>query len=318
MTIREIASIVGVSPAAVSLVINHKKGVSDETRQRVQNVLDEYGYAPPAQKQKQKRTKLTLLKYRKHGIAIEENQGFIASITDQIESECRRFGFQLTMCNCEPGTAEVTITEMMIDPPAGVIMIGTELSESEYQILDLFTVPVVVLDNNVRYQNIDSVVIANNQIATSAVQYLYDLGYRDIGYYKFNLPVHNCEERYLGYVQECNRLGLSIPDPIPLMPTLNGSYKDMKKLLQNGYVPHGAVVADNDTVAIGAVKAIREAGYNIPEDISIIGIDDIPFSAVTMPALTTMRISRETAQDSWSNKQKETTYAGWTSNRNGG
>lgn len=51
-------------------------------------------------------------------------------------------------------------------------------------------------------------------------------------------------------------------------------------------------IADNDTVAIGAIKAIREAGYSIPEDISIVGFDDIPFSAVTMPALTTMRISR--------------------------
>ena len=58
------------------------------------------------------------------------------------------------------------------------------------------------------------------------------------------------------------------------------------------YVPHGAVVADNDSVAIGAIKAIREAGYSIPEDVSIVGFDDIPFSAVTMPALTTMRISR--------------------------
>ncbi len=58
------------------------------------------------------------------------------------------------------------------------------------------------------------------------------------------------------------------------------------------YIPHGAVVCDNDTIAIGAIKAIREAGYSIPEDISIIGFDDIPFSATTMPALTTMRISR--------------------------
>ena len=58
------------------------------------------------------------------------------------------------------------------------------------------------------------------------------------------------------------------------------------------YVPHGAVVADNDTIAIGAIKAIREAGYSIPEDLSIVGFDDIPFSAATMPALTTMRISR--------------------------
>ena len=78
-----------------------------------------------------------------------------------------------------------------------------------------------------------------------------------------------------------------------LKPTVDGAFEDMKRLIKSGeYVPHGAAIADNDTVAIGAIKAIREAGYSIPEDISIVGFDDIPFSAVTMPALTTMRISR--------------------------
>ena len=293
MTIREIASIAGVSPAAVSLVINNKKGVSDETRRRVQSVIDEYGYAASWQKRKVKRFRLMVLKFRAHGVAMEENQGFIASIIDQIESECRRFAFDLVMCNCEAKTAETTIRELMADPPDGVIMMGTELTEADYPLLDLFTVPVVVLDNNIQRGNVDSVVMANGQIMANAVRYLYDLGYREIGYFKFNLPVHNCEERYQGYLQELERLGLTPPAPVRLMPTLNGAYEDMKRLLKSGeYVPGGAVVADNDTVAIGAVKAIREAGYSIPDDLSIIGIDDIPFSAVTMPALTTMRISR--------------------------
>lgn len=127
----------------------------------------------------------------------------------------------------------------------------------------------------------------------NVVHYLYDLGYREIGYFKFTQPVNNCDERYEGYLAELERLGLPAPEPIWLKPTVDGAFEDMKNLIKNGaYVPHGAVVADNDTVAIGAVKAIREAGYSIPEDMSIIGFDDIPFSAVTMPALTTMRISR--------------------------
>lgn len=97
----------------------------------------------------------------------------------------------------------------------------------------------------------------------------------------------------MGYRREMERLGLSVPPPVRITPTLKGAYLDMKRLLDDGkYVPHGAAVADNDTVAIGVMKAIREAGYRIPEDISIIGVDDIPFSAMTMPALTTMRISR--------------------------
>ena len=161
MTIREIAAIAGVSPAAVSLVMNNKKGVSEETRRRVMSVVEECGYAPALQKKKVERFRLMVLKFRAHGIALEENQGFIASIIDRIESECRRFAFDLIMCNCEAKTAAATIRELMQNPPDGVIVIGTELREPDYPLLKLFTVPVVVLDNNIILDNIDSVVMAN-------------------------------------------------------------------------------------------------------------------------------------------------------------
>ncbi|NLI22747.1 MAG: LacI family transcriptional regulator [Clostridiales bacterium] len=295
MTIREIANLAGVSPAAVSLVINNKKGVSEETRRRVQTVIEENNYIVPGQKRtgKPKRFRLCVIKFRTHGIALEENQGFIASIIDQIESECRHYGYDLAMVNCEVATATETLTELMTAPPDGVILMGTELSDNDYKLLDLITVPIVVLDHSMRDMHVDSVVMDNETISAEAVRYLYGLGYRDIGYVCFSLPISNCLERYHGYQREMERLGLPIPEPIRIMPTLSGSYKDMKRLLETGeYVPHGAAVADNDTVAIGVMKAVREAGYNIPEDFSIIGVDDIPFSAMTMPALTTMRISR--------------------------
>ena len=295
MTIREIANLAGVSPTAVSLVINKKKGVSEETRQRVQAVIEEHNYVVPGQKRssKPKRFRLCVVKFRTHGIAIEENQGFIASIIDQIERECRYYGYDLAMVNCEVATAADTLKEVMESPPDGVILMGTELSEADYKLLDILSVPTVVMDNSMRDLHVDSVVMDNESISAEAVRYLYSLGYRDIGYLRFSLPIRNCEERYQGYLREMEKLGLSVPAPINIMPTLNGSYKDMKRILEeDGYVPHGACVADNDTVAIGVMKAIREAGYRIPEDVSIIGVDDIPFSAMTMPALTTMRISR--------------------------
>ena len=213
MTIREIAAIAGVSPAAVSLVMNNKKGVSEETRRRVMSVVEECGYAPALQKKKVERFRLMVLKFRAHGIALEENQGFIASIIDRIESECRRFAFDLIMCNCEAKTAAATIRELMQNPPDGVIVIGTELREPDYPLLKLFTVPVVVLDNNIILDNIDSVVMANRALMANVVHYLYDLGYREIGYFKFTQPVNNCDERYEGYLAELERLGLTAPNP---------------------------------------------------------------------------------------------------------
>lgn len=293
MTIREIALLTGVSPAAVSLVINGKKGVSEETRKRVRRAIDEYGYVAPVQKRRTKKFRLVVVKFLTHGIAIEENQGFVGAIIDQIESECRRFSYDLVMCNCEAKTAEATFRELMATPPDGLILMGTELGDADREVLNLLTVPMVVLDNSMQYDNVDSVVMANASISAAATKYLYSLGHRQIGYFKFILPIRNCKERYEGYLQELERLGLQPPEPVLLMPTLNDAYEGMKKLLESGaYVPGGAVVADNDTVAIGAIKAIQEAGFSIPEDMSIIGVDDIPFSAINMPALTTMRISR--------------------------
>lgn len=293
MTIREIATIAGVSPATVSLVINNKKGVSSETRRRIQSVMEECGYVPAPTKKKIERFRLMVIKYRAHGIGLEENQGFVASIIDRIESECRRFAFDLIMCNCEAKTAETTIRELMESRPDGVILIATELCKADYGLFRFFTVPVVVLDNNILLENVDSVVMANKELMAKLVRYLYNLGHREISYFKFTQPVNNCDERYEGYLEELERLGLKAPDPVFLKPTVDGAFEDMKQLITTGaYIPHGAVVADNDTVAIGAIKAIREAGYSIPDDISIVGFDDIPFSAVTMPALTTMRISR--------------------------
>ena len=151
-----------------------------------------------------------------------------------------------------------------------------------------------MLDNDVHYGQVDSVVMSNVSIAMDATQYLQELGHREIGYFRFALPIHNCQDRYRGYLAAMEKAGLPVPEPVPLSPTLNGAYEDMKKLLAEGkYVPRGAAVADNDSIAIGAVKAILEAGYRIPEDLSIIGVDDIPYSAVMMPPLTTMRVSRK-------------------------
>lgn len=293
MTIREIAVKAGVSPAAVSLVINNKKGVSEETRKRILAVMEEVGYSPAARRKGEQPLKIVVLKYRVHGIAFEENQGFIASIVDRIESECRHHGYDLMMYNCEPSTAAATIRDMMNIPPDGVILIATELPQEDFPLLDQINVPLVALDQNVVHPNADCVVMDNVNLMARLVEYLVGCGHREIGYFKFSKAVRNCDERYQGYLAALEKLGLDTPEPVYLKPTVDGAFEDLAGMIRDGtYVPHGAVVCDNDTIAIGAIKAIREAGYSIPEDISIIGFDDIPFSATTMPALTTMRISR--------------------------
>lgn len=293
MTIREIAAIAGVSPAAVSLVINEKKGVSEQTRDHVKKILQEHNYVPVPQAKKASRCSIRFIKYTTHGMAVEENQGFIASIIDKIESECRRYSYNLIMCGCDNSTIKETFDMIAKDPLDGVILLGTEFDASQLDMLKKIDTPLIVIDNSMQYQNVDSVVMANQCIAATAVKYLYGLGHRKIGYFQTNANLSNFTERYAGYLQELCNLGLTPPEPVLLTPTLKGAYADMKKLLEEGsYKPDGAVLAGNDSIAIGAAKALQEAGYRIPNHISIIGVDDIPFSSMTVPPLTTMRVSR--------------------------
>lgn len=295
ITVREIASQAGVSPATVSLVLNNKKGVSEQTRRRVQQVLDYHDYKPSPVRRRQNHFRLVIIKYRTHGMALEENQGFIASIIDQMEQECRRLDFHLIMRNCDAQHVDACIADIQQDPPDGIILVGTELSREDYWVLDRLQVPLVVLDNSMQFEKWDSVVMDNEGIMRTAVLHLYELGHRQIGYFKSSRQINNLDERYAGYLLTMKELGLPVPEPTELATTLNGAYRDMKQLIETGrYQPHGAAVADNDSIAIGAAKAIQEAGYSIPRDLSIIGVDDIPYSAITTPALSTVRISRST------------------------
>ena len=294
MTIREIAALAGVSPAAVSIVLNKRKGVSDETRSHILHIIEEHNYKVPKLSGNKGRHRLVLVKYLAHGMGMEENKGFITSIVDQIESECRKNSFDLLMVNCNEANAETTLRSIMNNPPEGVILIATEMLEPSYSMLDIITVPLVVIDNGTKYKNIDTVVMANEDIGYNATSYMHSLGHEDIVYFKTSKQMHNCDERYEGYLKRLRELGLSAPQPVLLTASLNGAYQDMKRHIAKGtFIPKGAAVADNDTIAIGAIKAMQEAGYIVPDSISVIGVDDIPFGAVTMPALTTMRINRE-------------------------
>jgi LacI family transcriptional regulator len=293
MTVRKIAALAGVSPAAVSLVLNEKKGVGANTRDHVKRILKEYNYTPEPQTQKSNYRLIRLIKYRIHGMAVEENQGFTASIIDHIELECRRYRYDLVISGCTNETAEEAFRLTAHEPLAGVILLATEFDAANFDMLKLIKAPLVVLDHSMAGQNADSVVMANANISAAAVSYLYDLGHREIGYFLTSVPVSNFTERYKGYRDKLTELGLSPPEPVLLTPTLNGAYEEMKRLLADtAYAPRGAVLAGNDSIAIGAVRALHEAGYRIPGDISVIGVDDIPFSSMALPPLTTMRISR--------------------------
>lgn len=294
LTIREIAANLGVSPATVSIVLNDKVGVSDETRKRVKRYLTESKYTVPKERRRKSFGNVFLIKYTEHGMIVEENQGFIAAIIDQIQKDFTLQNINLTIVNCNHETLTVELDRVADQNPSGMILIASELNDSQIEKIEAFPAPVVVVDHSMRYHHIDSVVMANEAIAYNAVKYLYQIGYRSIGHLRSAVSISNFNERRIGFEAALESLGLTPKVTIPLTPTLEGAYGDMAEYLRAhpNPLPADAFFADNDAIAIGAIRALQEHGLNVPADVSVIGIDDIPFSAVNTPPLTTMRISR--------------------------
>lgn len=294
LTLKEFAVLAGVSPATVSLVLNNKPGVSESKRQEIRTLLDKYHYIPARRTQQTLSKNLLFLKYIKNGFLVDENIGFIASIMDSIEMECRKQGYALRIIVSQYNLEE-TVSSIDFSSICGVFVLGTELDESAYPVLKTIPVPYIVIDNNMPHFSCNAITMNNSEMVYEAVKHLSLLGFDEIGYLRSNMSIQNFKERAQAFYHSIENFSMRCTKEheFLLEPTMLGAYASMKQHLQKGLtVPH-CCFADNDTIAIGAIKALKEFHYKIPEDVCIIGFDDIRFAAVHSPSLSTMHVHKQ-------------------------
>ena len=296
MNVREIAKLADVSPATVSLVLNDRKGVSQTVRDRVRAVIKANNYEKPAWANKQNDAKtIIFVKYSSHGMLVEENAGFIAAIIEGIEVECIDRGMHLGQFGCNSGNLEQVVDKLKNTKFDGLILLGTEMAPEICKYFMTLGLPTVVVDSAMRYLPVDTVVMANERIVHQAVEYLFALGHREIGYLQSKAAISNFEDREEGFLKALKKRGLTLKpeNRFLLTPTLSGVYTDMKQALIGRKELPTAFFADNDTIALGAMKAMVEAGWKVPGDVSVIGVDDIIYAHMGNPPLTTMRVPRQ-------------------------
>ncbi len=292
ITIKEIAEIAGVSKATVSLALNNKGAVGEKTKQLVWDVANEHGYN---KKNFAVKKNLLFIKYIGNGAAIEHNGDFVARIVDAIEFASRELEYNLTIKNIDTGEFEKEIKSMRFENFEGVILLATELEASKGDLINQIPIPVIAVDNMFEDYDVDSVVMDNYGGIFTAVKYLYDSGHEEIGYIDSLIRFPNFEQRTIGYERALKKLGLIYREDYikHVQPNLEGAYSDMIEEIKRNDTMPTAFVAANDTIAIGAMKALKEYGVEIPEDISVIGFDDIPFGRVLDKSLTTMHVDKD-------------------------
>ncbi len=293
--IKDIAQELGLSNATVSMVINNKPGISEPTRRRVLKKLVESGYRD-ALMQKMPIGALHEIAFvvcKKHGKVVGDTQ-FFSRIIEEIERACRDAGYVLSLSylNFLSGLPAEEQLSRVDRGAQGLLVLATELEAEDMGRFQALGLPVVAIDSALTGAEINKVGINNFEGAFKAAEYLIAMGHRRIGHLRSSDWIKNFDERRAGFLSALKHRGIE-PDEegsAALRANTEDAYLDMLAFLEKKPPLPTAFFVDNDVIALGAMRALKEYGCQIPGDVSVIGFDDIPACMVIEPPLTTMRV----------------------------
>lgn len=293
MNLRQIAKEANLSLSTVSLVLNNKPGVKRETRERVAALLAQNGYVIHTQSGPEPAglpKTLLFIRYRGSGCLMESKDDFFIQILDGVEAQARLSGFSLQILNTDRTNLKEELATASRSA-SGVILFATELEADLVPVLYHCDVPLVAVDSTFPHEDINCVSVENHDALYHAISYLRSIGHTQIGYLHSVELTGSIPEREAAYYAAMRDLGLALnPDFVyKLFLFVDRTYEQMSRILAKKPVLPTAFVADNDVLAVGAMRALQENGYRVPEDVSIIGFDDSYICTITSPALTTMR-----------------------------
>ena len=292
ITAKELAAMLSLSEAAVSMALNHKPGVSTATRNRVIEAAQKYGYDFTKKKLSPMKGTLCMVIYRKSGAVVSETP-FFSALSEGVSIGCKRAGYDLVIRYLyEDEDFEEQLYLLSSSAFSGLILLATEMEELVLKRFSRLHIPFVILDTYVDSLEYNSVLINNIQGAYLATNYLISKRKAQPGYLRSSYNIGNFLERADGFYKAIRANGMSTAKSVVhrLTPSQEGAYEDMKALLAAGEEPASCYFADNDLIAIGAMTALKEAGYRFPEDIAIIGFDDLPVCEYFDPPLTTVHV----------------------------
>lgn len=295
-TMVDIARKLGVAPMTVSRVINESGYVSAETRTKVLKAVEELNYRPNVLARNLKRQRTQVVGILLPDIANPFSAELVRGVQDVLLARSYSSFIGTTERSTQREQAELhALLEMRAD---GIIVATRETKKGNDYLLRLTEnrLPLVVVGRTLNHPHVDHVTADHWRGAYEAVEHLIALGHRRIGFVGVQ-PINGAGlRRYQGYLDALRDHQLKIDEKLIVGPagqagpgysTQDDGYAGMKQLLQLRTRPT-AVFARNDFTAIGAMCAIRDAGLKMPQDVAIVGFDNVPLAAYTAPPLTTV------------------------------
>ncbi len=292
--IKDVAKQAGVSPSTVSRVIANSTRISEGTRQRVRTVMKELNYHPNA-------IARSLVKQSAQAIGllipstIDQffSNPFFPEVLRGITQVAQNAGYDLFLSTALHGLNDIERLEHMVRGKQvdGVILLTARISDPLLVVLTENHIPAVLIGRPAVPTTISWVNNDNRQAAYDATNHLLRLGHKRIGFIGGASDLVVTMDRLSGYASALEDAGISFDPRLVISEDFleEGGYTGMMRLLAIPERP-GAVIASDDVLAFGAMRAAGELGYLIPDDLAIVGFNDIPLAKLSNPPLTTMNV----------------------------
>ena len=291
LTIKEIAKIAGVSPSAVSFVINNREGVSEATRKKVLGIINEMKFTPNMSSRR-----LSLKKSFNICLAINAVSSpfvdlFYFDITRGIVDASAQYDYNLILCQLDyRKNSRNHVPSSIRNRDADGVIFLQDTPEPILKEITAMGVPFIIIDSEPNAKEIyTSVNLDSEWSCQVATEYLIKKGHRDIGFITSSYLPHYYNQTITGFSKTMNDNKLKIRKSWIFAQAENEitAYEGMRKVLKNKRLPT-AMVCAGDRYAIGAIRCVQDRGLSVPGDISFIGMDNILLSSYITPPLTTI------------------------------
>ena len=288
VSIRDVAARAGVSTATVSHVLNGTRGSKPETRQRVLSAIQELGYSQNQAGRDLARGRSSLL-----GLIISDIRNpFFPEVTAAFQEQALLNNMDALVLNTNYDAHRTlnSVKRLMGLQVPGVAILTSQIDPAVVSMLAEHHIAAVYLDLGRVDVSISNILLNYEHGIVEVLEHLTKLGHRRIAYIGGPLHLNSAQRRKNAFLERAEQMGLEAPASIDADFTVKGGYYACAKLLAGGQPT--AIVAGNDLTAIGVLHRAYDGGLRVPDDLSVVGFDDILFAEFTQPALTTVSVPR--------------------------
>lgn len=284
-TIRDVAKRAGVAPITVSRVINRSGNVSSATLARVEKAIEELGYVPNhlARSLRLKRSQTLAL------VVTDITNPFWTTVVRGVEDAAQDAGFSVILCNTDESESkqEQYLDVMLQKQVDGILLVPATSNGRVVDWIQKQRTPIVILDRAIEDVPVDIVRCNSQGGAYQLVQHLFSLGHRRIGVLTGSRRVSTASDRVAGYVQAMEEAGIEVHEGWVRYGTFSqASGSEMTRQILGVDPRPTALLAGNNFIAIGALRALKDAGLEVPGDMSVVSFDDLTSDLVIDPFLT--------------------------------